>query len=268
MARDVAADGAGMPTDRPAVIDPGRVIAHRGASRAAPENTLAAFREAVAQGARWIEFDVALLGDGTPVIFHDPTLDRCTDATGALAAIGRADLSRIRAGARHGPRFADEPLPTLEATLDLVEKFGLFANLEMKPHANARGATTAAVVAALRRRLWARERVITSSFDIAELTAFRAALPDAPVAVLYRRAPRNWRFRLSALRAEALHLRYDGLRPELLAEAREAGFRVRVFTVNQPELIEPFRDLGLSGVITDHPPVFLEDAAWAAWARR
>ena len=65
-------------------MDPGRIVAHRGASRVAPENTLAAFREAAAQGARWIEFDVSLLGDGTPVIFHDPTLDRCTDATGPL----------------------------------------------------------------------------------------------------------------------------------------------------------------------------------------
>ncbi len=270
MAKDVVAYGAGhpLPGDRPSVADPGRVVAHRGASLAAPENTLAAFREAAAQGARWIEFDVALLGDGTPVTFHDPTLDRCTNASGPIAALGRADLARIRAGARYGERFADEPLPTLDAALDLIEELGLFANLEMKPHANPRGATSQAVVAALRGRAWARERIVTSSFDLCELTAFRAALPEAPVAVLYRRAPRNWRARLGALRAEALHLRFNTLRPDLLAEAREAGFRVRVYTVNQPELMVPFRDLGLSGVITDHPPLFLGDPDWAAWARR
>ena len=269
MAKDVVARGAHSSTsaERPSVADPGRVTAHRGASRAAPENTLAAFREAAAQGASWIEFDVSLLGDGTPVVFHDPTLDRCTDATGPIAAIGRVDLARIHAGAHRGPRFADEPLPTLEAVLDLIEELGLFANLEMKPHANPRGATTAAVAEALRARPWARDRIVTSSFDLAELAAFRAALPEAPVAVLYRRAPRNWRFRLAALRAEAMHIRHDGLRPQLLAEVREAGFRVRVFTVNQPELMVPYRELGLTGVITDHPPLFLEDADWAAWAR-
>ncbi len=207
MAKDLGATGAPAPSgtggvgpgDRPSIADPGRVIAHRGASRVAPENTLAAFREAAAQGARWIEFDVSLLGDGTPVIFHDPTLDRCTDSTGPISALGRADLARIRAGVRHGPRFADEPLPTLEAALDLIEDLGLFANLEMKPHANPRGATSQAVVAALRGRPWARERIVTSSFDLKELAAFRAALPDAALAVLYRRAPRSWRARLGTV---------------------------------------------------------------------
>ncbi len=64
-----------------------------------------------------------------------------------------------------------------------------------------------------------------------------------------------------------MHLRHDGMRPELLAEAHEAGFRVRVYTVNQPELMVPYRELGLCGVITDHPPLFLDDPDWGAWAR-
>lgn len=250
----------------PAVAEPGRVIAHRGASRVAPENTLAAFRAAAGQGARWIEFDVCLLGDGTPVVFHDPTLDRCTDAKGPLSGIGRADLGRIRAGARHGPRFADERIPSLEATLDLIDELGLFANLELKPHANPRGATAEAVVRALRPRPWAAARIVTSSFDLDELCAFRQALPQAPVAVLCTRPPRDWRRRLQAVRAEALHLRFDKLTPRLLADARAAGYAVRVYTINQPELMVPFRGLGLTSVITDHPPLFLDDPAWASWA--
>ncbi len=268
MARRAAAkDGAGaVPESRPAVADPGRVIAHRGASRVAPENTLAAFRAAAELGARWIEFDVSLLGDGTPVVFHDPTLDRCTDSAGPLSGIGHADLGRIHAGALQGGRFAEERIPTLEAALDLIEELGLNANLELKPHACARGTTTAAVVDAIRQRPWARERIVTSSFDLAELAVFRQALPEAPVAVLYTRPPRDWRARLAALRAEALHLQFDKLTPKLLAEARGAGFRVRVYTINQPELMAPFRDLGLTSVITDHPSLFLDDPAWAAWS--
>ena len=69
---------------RPNVADPGRIMAHRGASLAKPENTLGAIRTAAAQGAWWIEFDVSLLGDGTPILHHDSTLDRCTDKSGAL----------------------------------------------------------------------------------------------------------------------------------------------------------------------------------------
>ena len=263
-------DGARDPLSRsrPAVAEPGRVIAHRGASRVAPENTLAAFRAAAGQGARWIEFDVSLLGDGTPVVFHDPTLDRCTDAAGPLSGIGRADLGRIHAGARHGGRFAEERIPTLDAALDLIDELGLFANLEIKPQDRPCGATADAAAQALRSRAWAGQRIVTSSFDLDELSAFRKALPEAPVAVLYTRPPPDWPARLTAFRAEALHLQFDKLHARLLAEAREAGLRVRVYTINQPELMVPFRGQGLTGVITDHPPLFLEDPAWAEWAGR
>ena len=74
-------------TGYPNVPNKGRIIAHRGASQTAPENTLAAFRKALEQGVNWVEFDVSLLGDSTPVLHHDDTLDRCTDGTGPLSAL-------------------------------------------------------------------------------------------------------------------------------------------------------------------------------------
>jgi glycerophosphoryl diester phosphodiesterase len=252
--------------------DPGRVIAHRGASRIAPENTLAAFRAAAAQGARWIEFDVSPLGDGTPVVFHDCTLDRCTDATGPLAAIGRADLARIHAGARHGPDFASEPLPTLEAVLELLGELELYANLEIKAHRDRPGRRVGdlagPVAEALARRPWASARIVVSSFDEDELAAFRELASAMPVALLVEEPPTDWQARLTRLRAEALHLGFRHLRQDVLSEARSSGFRVRVYTINEPALMEPFRAHGLTGVITDHPPLFLDDPAWAAWAQR
>ena len=266
-----------MSDRRPMPQDPGRIIAHRGASRVAPENTLAAFRAAHAQGARWIEFDVSLLGDGTPVVFHDATLDRCTNATGPLTSIGRAELTGIRAGVRFAARsrsdfsdFPDEPLPTLEQVLDLIEELGLHANLELKTHrddpAHRTGPLAAAVAGALAPRPRAVARMTMSSFDEDELAEFRAAMPDAAVALLVEEPPADWRARLTRFGAEALHLEFTHLTQSLLAEARSFGFRVRVYTINEPELMEPFRALGLTGVITDHPPLFLGDPAWAAWA--
>ena len=88
------------PTDvnlhgRPDTSTPGRIVAHRGASRIAPENTLSAFRVAAQQGARWLEFDVSLLGDNTPVLHHDATLDRCTDSAGPLDRLTASDLAAI-----------------------------------------------------------------------------------------------------------------------------------------------------------------------------
>jgi glycerophosphoryl diester phosphodiesterase len=256
----------------PMTEDPGRVVAHRGASRVAPENTLAAFRAAARQGARWIEFDVSPLGDGTPVVFHDGTLDRCTDATGPLAAIGHADLSRIHAGVLFGPEFVAEPLPTLDAVLDVVDELGLCANLEIKAHRDRPGRRVGdlagRVAHALARRPWATARIVVSSFDEDELVAFREAAPEMPVALLCEDPPADWQARLRALAAEGLHLDFRHLDRDLLSQARASGFRVRVYTVNDPALMVPFREQGLTGVITDHPPLFLDDPDWAAWARR
>lgn len=251
---------------RPNVTDPGRVIAHRGASQVAPENTLAAFRAAAAQGVWWAEFDVSLLGDGTPVVHHDGTLDRCTTGTGSLAEIGISDLAGIQAGRGHGARFAEEPLPTLTAVLDLLEELDFYANLELKPHDGAVGALAEAAALELSRRSWARERIITSSFGLEELTAFRALMPEAPVAVLYVQPPRDWRQVLDGMAAAALHLHYTHVTESLLREANSFGIDVRVYTINEPDLMAPFRDRGLTSVITDHPPLFLEQPDWAGWA--
>lgn len=250
---------------RPNVTDPGRVVAHRGASRVAPENTLAAFRAASAQGVWWAEFDVSLLGDGTAVVHHDATLDRCTSGWGPLAGISAKDLAGITAGERHGAAFADEPLPLLSQVLDLLEELDFHANLELKPHYGATGALSAAVVRELEARPWTRDRIITSSFGLKELTAFRDRMPDAPVAVLFERPDADWRQVVDKLNAAALHLQYDHVTESLLREAGSFGIDVRVYTINDPKLMEPFRERGLTGVITDHPPLFLDIPAWAEW---
>ncbi len=256
-----------MRTCRPNVSDPGRIIAHRGASHVAPENTLASFRQAARQGVWWAEFDVSLLGDRTPVIHHDDVLDRCTTGTGPLTAIGASDLPGIEAGVAHGAAFAGEPLPTLNAGLDLLGDLNFYANLEMKPHDADLGVLSGVVAEALEARPWTCDRIIVSSFNLQELAAFRVQMPEAAIAVLYDAPPADWRRRLEDLDAAALHLRFEHLSQSLLTEATSYGFDVRVFTINEPGLMEPFRDGGLTGVITDHPPLFLDDDAWAAWGQ-
>ena len=91
-----------------------RLIGHRGAKENAPENTLASIREAARQGARWVELDVMLSRDQRPVIIHDDTLDRTTSGTGPVPLRDVADLRALDAGTWFDPRFAGEPLPTLE----------------------------------------------------------------------------------------------------------------------------------------------------------
>ncbi len=255
-----------MVSDRPNVDDPGRMIAHRGASQVAPENTLAAVRAAAAMGVYWVECDVTLLGDGTPVIHHDATLDRCTTGTGPLSALAAGDLIAVTAGKGHGPVFADEPVPTLEQLLDTLEALDFHANIEIKRHEAPLGATAARVAEALAVRPWTARRIIVSSFDLGELAEMRALMPDQPLAGLWPNPPADWRAILGDMRAAALHINYRHLSQSLLSEATSFGFDVRVYTINLPNLMAPFRAFGLTGVITDHPPLFLDDADWASWA--
>lgn len=258
--------------EAPNVNDPGRVVAHRGASQVAPENTLAAFRKAAEQGARWVEFDVSLLGDATPVVHHDGTLERCTNGAGRLGEMTVADLGRIDAGGWKSSLYAGEPLPRLEAALETLAELALHANLEIKPHDVAPGLNAEVVAQTLK---FARkpggsfeETIVVSSFDLESLEAFRVLMPDQPIALLYNDPPVGWQEDARRLRAAAVHMNYRYLTDEIGGDVAREGMDLRVFTINRPEVVAPFRDLGLTGVITDHPPIFLEDPDWRDWAGR
>ena len=248
----------------PCVPHPGRVVAHRGASEAAPENTLAAFRLAKMQGADWVEFDQSLLGDGTAVVHHDAVLGRTARHAGfgdvPLVELEARDLPAIDAGGWFSEAFAGEPLPRLGTALDYLEALGLYANLEIKPHGQPEKAASA-TVDALRTRPRLARRILVSSFDHGTLAVLRAALPDQPVAVLMEAPVEGWFDTVDRLAAQALHIDYRNLTARFAAEARRRDVVLRVYTVNDPVLIEPFWAEGLGGVITDHPPLFLAPGA-------
>lgn len=110
-----------------------RAIAHRGAGKLAPENTLAAFRHGASFGYRMFEFDVKLSGDGASVLLHDATLDRTTNGVGRLDALALGQIAQLDAGSWHSPAYAGEPVPTLAAIARYLRANGFFANIEIKP---------------------------------------------------------------------------------------------------------------------------------------
>ena len=109
-----------------------RIFAHRGLNRVAPENSLAAFEKTADAGLTWIETDVDILGDGTPIVIHDTSLDRTTNRSGSYYGLEKADLASIDAGSWFSPEFAGQPLPTLEQLIELLNRRGLNANIEIK----------------------------------------------------------------------------------------------------------------------------------------
>ena len=110
-----------------------RIIAHRGASSLAPENTMAAFVKAMEVGARWIEFDVDIMGDGTLLVIHDDTLDRTTSGSGGYYELGFSDLRKLDAGAWFSPTYRFERVPEVASVLEFINGHAMGANLEMKP---------------------------------------------------------------------------------------------------------------------------------------
>lgn len=235
------------------------VQAHRGASAVAPENTIAAFRAAQEQGARWVELDVALLGDGTLVVIHDPTLDRTSSGSGSLTNIGRADLRGIDAGSWFKPRFAGEAIPTFEHALTELGELGLHVNVEIKQHAHHKslGQLTDAVHAALRQRN-ARTQIMISSFDAQALAAMARLDADYELAMLWNEVPADWQTVLDAIPAKAVHLNYRNLTFGFLEATQNRDIAVRAWTCNLPEKLAPFWAEGLAGVITDNPKLYLK----------
>lgn len=235
-----------------------QVQAHRGASAVAPENTVAGFRAARDQGARWVELDVALLADGTPVVIHDVTLDRTTNRKGPLGELVAADLAGLDAGSWFGPQFAGEKLSTLPQVLEALGELGLHANVEIKQHAHHK--SLAQLTETVHACLTARPegvRIMISSFDAECLKAMHRLDPSYELAMLWSELPADWIEQVAAIPAGAIHLHYRALSFNVLDRARERNILVRCWTCNDPSQIEPFWKEGLGGVITDDPRLFL-----------
>ncbi|MDX2294080.1 MULTISPECIES: glycerophosphodiester phosphodiesterase family protein [Streptomyces] len=236
------------------------VFAHRGASSAAPENTLAAGEVARRAGVEWIENDVRPSRDGVPYVIHDATVDRTTDGTGQVRALTSARIDALDAGSWFAPSFAGARVPTLAAQLaDLRERGGRLL-LEIKgPHSEAE---VARIVREVRGQRMA-DRVLVQSFDAVSLGYVRELAPELPRALLRDRLDADPVAVARDLGLASYHVSDKGLaaRPGAVAELHAAGVAVNVWTVNAPARWRALAELGVDGVITDRPA---ELAGWNA----
>jgi len=236
---------------RPADTPP-LVIAHRGASSAAPENTLAAFDAAREAGADGIELDVRLCATGEPVVIHDARVDRTTNGCGAVSVLGLAELRRLDAGSWFSERFAGEPVPTLDEALEVAAGH-LLVNVEIKgADATAEAAPLVTAIASVVRSHGMADWVLVSSFDPLALVQMRRAAPELPLALLYSQIPSSdLRRRLPDLCA--VHPRHDLVNGSAVEAAHRCGRLINTWTVNERTDMLRLTDLGVDGIITDDP---------------
>ena len=240
-----------------------RWIAHRGAGKLAPENTLAAFRLGARYGWRAFECDVKLSADGVPFLLHDATLERTSNGVGAAGERSWHELSQLDAGSWHSRAYAGEPLPSLRAIAAFVQRNGCALDLEIKPSPGTE-THTGAVVAAEVARLWhGHERVpLLSSFQPDALRAARAVAPELPRALLLDQLPADVVAAAGALGCVAVITDHQLMDAALLTRLHAAGLRALVYTVNEPERAQQLLAVGkdgIDGIVTDAVDRFVPD---------
>jgi glycerophosphoryl diester phosphodiesterase len=236
---------------QPALAIP-RVIGHRGAAAAAPENTLASLRKAKELGAEWVEFDVKLSADSVPILMHDERLERTTSGRGEVALTTLAELEKLDAGGWFHPAYRGERVPTFEAALALCAELGLGINVEIKP-CPGRAAETARITLETLRRGWpdALPAPLISSFEPACLAIAGDLAPEVPRGYLAVALPRRWREALEAYRCSTLHLSARRLTPGQRAAVLAAGVPLLLYTVNEPRRARRLLEAGVAAIFTD-----------------
>lgn len=234
-----------------------RWIAHRGAGRLAPENTLAAFRLGAQHGYRMFECDAKLSADSVVFLMHDATLERTTSGHGIGGERPWSELARLDAGGWHSRQYAGEPLPTLANVAHWCIANGCHLNIEIKPTPGTE-AETGRAVAQLAARLWQGRDVppLLTSFKPQALAAAREAAPDLPRGLLLDQLRAGWLDEARALGCLAVVCNHALWSAATVAEVHGAGLRALSYTVNDEWAAERLIALRTDGIITDRVDLF------------
>ncbi len=234
-----------------------RWIAHRGAGRLAPENTLAAFRLGAQHGYRMFECDAKLSGDGVVFLMHDATLERTTSGHGIGGERPWSDLAQLDAGGWHSRQYAGEPLPTLANVAHWCIANGCHLNIEIKPTPGTE-LETGRAVAQLAARLWQGRDVppLLTSFKPQALAAAREAAPDLPRGLLLDQLRAGWLDEARTLGCLAVVCNHALWSAATVAAVHGAGLRALSYTVNDEWAAERLIALRTDGIITDRVDLF------------
>jgi glycerophosphoryl diester phosphodiesterase len=229
------------------------IIGHRGASAVAPENTMAAFREAIAAGSDGIEFDVRLTRDGVPVIIHDNTLRRTAGLPHRIADLTLSELESLEVG-----------VPTLTQLFTLFEENNLWLFLEIKVDFPSEHKPLAEACCRLIDAHSLKERVFVECFDLRVLQVIKNINSEIKTAALFqstlsRPAVADERIieEAKAAGASALALHHRLARQSLVQKALDADLRVAVWTVDDPAWIPRAKSIGIEALITNDPAAML-----------
>ncbi len=223
------------------------IIAHRGASHLAPENTLAAFRKAAELGVKWVEFDVMLAACGEVVVIHDETLDRTTNGKGNVCDFPYSYLKTLDAG-------SGEKIPTLKEVIELLREWGLTANIEIKPSVGKEEETVKKVLHVVDQYWHASMKPpLISSFSLMVLNYLRQYSKTHFLAYLMHDWNPDWKKISDELNCVSVDIHYKILNQARVNEVKATNRFVFSYTVDDPLIAQQLFDLGVDAIFTNCP---------------
>jgi len=236
------------------------IIGHRGASAVAPENTMTAFREAIAVGADGIEFDVRLTRDGVPVVIHDSTLRRTGGLNQRVADLSSQEISKVDVGSWFAPGFASETVASLRELFTLFQWNNASLYLEMKCDSPAEHRPLAEACCRMINEYSFQERVVVECFQLAALEILKEIDSEIKTAALFDRVftDQSVISRATEIGAMAVALHHRLARKALVEKSKQAGLHVAVWTVDDPAWVQRAREIGIDALITNNPARMLQ----------
>jgi glycerophosphoryl diester phosphodiesterase len=238
-----------------------RWVAHRGAGKLAPENTLSAFRLGASHGYRMFECDAKLSKDGVLFLMHDAGLERTTNGQGTGSDLTMGEIAQLDAGSWHSRAYAGEQLPTLEALARWCLANQLQLNVEIKP-TPGQELETGRACGALMNRIWPQDRIppLFTSFKPDSLQGAKETAPQIPRGLLVDKLADetgNADLQMALSLGCSVMVLNDALwTQELVAKVHGAGLYCSSYTVNDAWAAQRLIDLGTDGIITDRVDLF------------
>ena len=230
------------------------IVAHRGFSAIAPENTPAAFAAALEHRANSVEFDLQLTADGIPVVIHNPTLDKTTGTPGKVTEKTLLQLQSLDAGSWFNPQFAGQKIPTLSETLDILQPLSHHIYLDVKPHCQWSESQVDRLVELLISKGW-QEKAIVSSFNPQFVEQVRQTKRGLKLGYIVAN-PDDYQQELAAAARygnsviiSEYHILLEN--PTLVEQSRNKGVDIVVWTVDNPDEFQELVKIGIRRIITN-----------------
>ncbi|SCY89452.1 glycerophosphodiester phosphodiesterase [Alkaliphilus peptidifermentans] len=234
-----------------------KIIAHRGASGYAPENTMASFLKALEMGADGIELDIHLSADEHLIVCHDEKVDRTTNGEGFIKDLSLKMLKELDAGSWFDEKYINQKIPTLEEVLELLIGKNILLNIEIKSGPIFYNGIEKRIVEVISKYGYINQTIFSSfnHFSLVDIKKINNKLKTAP---LYMAGLVNpWKY-AKEIGADGIHPMFYGINSDIVKGCLEHNLFINTFTVNAPHHLKSIIDLGVTGVITNYPDIGLD----------